>query len=104
MDRDARADSSTAIVEEDDLVKLKINSLRLVACWKWKIDNCETCGICQNEFEQACPACEVPNEKCIPENGKCNHWFHRHCISKWLASLESNGDPPKCPLCRQDWS
>ena len=48
-----------------DILNVSI-SLKLVSFWKWKIDNYEVCGICQNEFEEACPACEVPNESCIP--------------------------------------
>eukprot|EP00834_Sanchytrium_tribonematis_P002207 NODE_63_length_26141_cov_1.022656.p18 type:complete len:179 gc:universal NODE_63_length_26141_cov_1.022656:14673-15209(+) len=62
--------------------------------WEWKLtiakhknnDNVleETCSICLEHYKR--------NEKCIEL--KCNHVFHRACVSHWLQQNNS------CPLCR----
>lgn len=40
-------------------------------------------------------------EKLCPlSNGVCNHFFHLHCIERWLDQGTSGN---KCPMCRQNY-
>ena len=43
----------------------------------------EICVICQEDFEK--------KDKCVKLH--CNHYFHKHCIEKWICIKEF------CPLC-----
>ncbi|KAI6657537.1 Anaphase-promoting complex subunit 11-like [Oopsacas minuta] len=79
---------------------VKIIKWNVVAFWKW-IASEEECGICRFEFEACCPDCRLPGESCPMAEGKCHHYFHLHCIQKWIKNVQSKR---KCPLCRQDWS
>jgi anaphase-promoting complex subunit 11 len=42
----------------------------------------------------------MPGDECIPIEGKCNHYFHLHCILKWTEE----GSSDDCPLCRNKWA
>ena len=35
--------------------------------------------------------------QCTIACGKCNHYFHHHCINKWLKKR------PMCPLDNREW-
>jgi anaphase-promoting complex subunit 11 len=50
-------------------------------------------------FESPCPSCKLPGDDCPPIEGNCSHFFHLHCIYKWL-----NSGNEKCPLDREPWS
>ena len=84
------------------------------------------CGICQISFSRHCCHCTVPSEIRVDEGkivdridigdgtfirsianvhngcslakGICGHYFHFHCIEKWLGVPDASG---KCPMCRQ---
>lgn len=49
-------------------------------------------------FESPCANCKLPGDECPPIEGNCNHFFHLHCIYKWLESGNMN-----CPLDREPW-
>ena len=49
-------------------------------------------------FESPCPSCKIPGDDCPPVEGSCDHYFHLHCIYKWLETNQ------KCPLDRKPWS
>jgi anaphase-promoting complex subunit 11 len=51
-----------------------------------------------NAFEIPCPNCKTPGDDCPPLEGNCGHFFHLHCIYKWLETND------KCPLDRELWS
>ena len=76
-------------------MKVKINKFFLVGNWNWNLDDNEHCTICMNNYECPCPNCKIPGDDCPPIEGNCGHFFHLHCIYKWL---ESGND--KCPLDR----
>ena len=80
-------------------MKVKINKFYLVGNWNWNLDDNEHCTICMNNYECPCPNCKIPGDDCPPIEGNCGHFFHLHCIYKWL---ESGND--KCPLDREPWS
>ncbi len=80
-------------------MKVKINKFHLVGNWNWNLDDNEHCTICMNNYECPCPNCKIPGDDCPPIEGNCGHFFHLHCIYKWL---ESGND--KCPLDREPWS
>lgn len=82
-------------------MKVTIQKVRLVAAWTWNAGD-DACGICRNAFDGCCPDCNIPGDDCPTIWGACKHYFHLHCISKWIAA-----QPPeqqKCPMCRQDWT
>ena len=79
-------------------MKVKLNKMSLVANWSWQLGDNEHCTICMNPFECACPQCKFPGDDCPPIEGKCGHFFHLHCIYKWLDS-----GTDKCPLDREIW-
>ncbi|GHJ88236.1 hypothetical protein NliqN6_4638 [Naganishia liquefaciens] len=60
----------------------------------------EMCGVCQQEFESACPACKVPGDDCPLIWGACKHVFHMHCLLQWLQTPSSK---EQCPLDRRPW-
>jgi anaphase-promoting complex subunit 11 len=59
----------------------------------------ENCTICMTSYESPCPTCKMPGDDCPPIEGSCSHFFHLHCIYKWLESGN-----PNCPLDREPWS
>ncbi|KAI5173275.1 anaphase-promoting complex subunit 11 [Nematocida sp. LUAm3] len=76
-------------------MKIRINSIQAAYSWKWKgLEG--ICGICQQSFEQMCSECSHPLE-CHPALGICKHFYHKHCIMKWISSSNL------CPLCRSEW-
>ena len=79
-------------------MKVKINKLNLVGSWNWNLGDNNNCTICMNPYECPCPGCKIPGDDCPPIEGSCGHFFHLHCIYKWL---DSGND--KCPLDRNPW-
>ncbi|XBW38496.1 hypothetical protein QEN19_004086 [Hanseniaspora menglaensis] len=84
-------------------------------------DENDLCGICQISFNHHCNHCTIKislpskndvnihrqttdiecKEKLCPlSHGVCNHFFHKHCIQRWL---EQGSSGKKCPMCRQDY-
>lgn len=45
------------------------------------------CPICMEEYEEDC---------CITSGTQCDHFFHKHCIIKWMEKHDI------CPICRKD--
>ena len=50
-----------------------------------------------NPFEMPCPNCKYAGDDCALLQGECGHYFHMHCIYKWL---EQNNC---CPYDRRPW-
>jgi anaphase-promoting complex subunit 11 len=71
-------------------MKVKINSWNAVAAWKWDLDDNDACTICMTSYESPCPSCKLPGDDCPPVEGNCSHFFHLHCIYKWLNSGNEN--------------
>ena len=44
----------------------------------------EDCHVCQDKFTKTCAVTRLP----------CKHFYHQHCIGRWLDSNRS------CPTCR----
>ena len=172
-------------------MKVKVNSAKSVAVWKWNID-AELCSICRQAFDASwydspqhiatphalirsfplthspplslnlalppfspltrlspllvlCPSpdCKFPGDDCPPGDlstpfttnlycllspasrrpcltpllslsppcllfslcavfSGCHHWFHMHCIMKWLKTQQEGQE--QCPLCRATWT
>ena len=80
-------------------MNVKMNKLNIVGNWNWDLGDNENCTICMTPYECPCPNCKIPGDDCRPIEGNCNHFFHLHCIYKWL---ESGND--KCPLDREPWA
>ncbi|KAI9350744.1 anaphase-promoting complex subunit Apc11 [Obelidium mucronatum] len=88
-------------------MKVKINSWRGVAVWRWETshgaddgDEDDVCGICRAPFDGCCPDCRVPGDDCSIVIGECKHVFHMHCLFKWIASENSK---QLCPMDRTPW-
>lgn len=67
---------------------------------------CENCAICRCLLAERCMDCndKIANSKdfdklnnCILISGKCKHYFHLHCIERWLSNRNV------CPLCNREW-
>ena len=72
--------------------KFSIKEVKLVSEWSWDVHN-EECVICKNRIDE-------PSIECTEVNtivGRCNHAYHKECISIWL------GTSRKCPLCNVNW-
>lgn len=78
---------------------VKVKSVHLVAKWMWDCKG-DTCGICRQEYEAACPACRVPGDDCPVLTSPCHHTFHLHCITR---ALEKEDGQQECPTCRAPW-
>jgi len=65
---------------------------------KWELGDNENCTICMTSYESPCPNCKIPGDECPPIEGNCGHFFHLHCIYKWLETND------KCPLDREIWT
>ncbi|OBA28379.1 hypothetical protein HANVADRAFT_37341 [Hanseniaspora valbyensis NRRL Y-1626] len=64
-------------------------------------EDSDICGICQISFNHHCNHCHIKLKKLCPlSNGVCNHFFHLHCIERWLEQGTSGS---KCPMCRQNY-
>ena len=64
-------------------------------------ESADTCAICRNDLANLCTKCEAeyPNgNACKVAVGYCQHAFHEHCISAWLANGRRN-----CPLDTSAW-
>lgn len=60
----------------------------------------DVCGICRQAFESTCNACKMPGDECPLIVGKCRHYFHMHCLMRWISTEASGGS---CPMCRTRW-
>ena len=77
-------------------MKVTIDKWTSVASWKWDIGD-HQCTICMNAFEMPCDNCKYAGDDCTLLQGECGHYFHMHCIYKWL---EQNNC---CPYDRKPW-
>ena len=55
-----------------------------------------------------CTNCKFPGDECpaskilifyLKVQGECRHYFHLHCIYKWIKEGKD-----KCPNCRLPWA
>ena len=53
----------------------------------------EVCCICLDEFNDN-------NDENIVYMSKCNHFYHKNCITTWIRS--GNNQSFKCPMCLGD--
>lgn len=63
-------------------------------------DENDVCGICRANYNGTCPTCKIPGDSCPLVIGDCKHFFHYHCIVRWLRTLHSKG---LCPMCRRQF-
>eukprot|EP00935_MAST-01C_sp_MAST-1C-sp1_P000533 g533.t1 len=59
--------------------------------WRYRQDVPEVCMICQIAFEKYD----------VSKNLPCEHFFHKHCIDKWLIKNATGNHPPECPACKK---
>lgn len=52
----------------------------------------------ENHKEQMCPICFDPLMDKVVTSGKCNHYFHRECLTTWLT-VGACSDA--CPICKE---
>jgi hypothetical protein len=83
-------------------VKLTLNSLKVVATWKYSSENQE-CKLCNKNLmipvlinHQDSKFTE-PHEDVVI--GICNHGFHAYCMNKWLEHKNIS-----CPYCKNIWT
>jgi len=67
---------------------IEIKEINLYNEWSWNIHN-DSCPICKINIEDS-----TTNNICI---GKCNHAYHKECISQWIVRRRT------CPLCNCNW-
>ena len=92
---------------EDKKPKITVTSFSPVAIWSY--DTSDTvCQICKNKLTEICIKCSNKSlredkdyktliSQCSVAKGKCQHAFHQHCISSWVA--DNNG----CPIEQTPW-
>lgn len=61
-------------------------------------DENNVCGICRANYNGTCPTCKIPGDSCPLVIGRCKHYFHYHCIIRWLKTPHSKC---LCPMCRR---
>ena len=51
---------------EEKKMKVRIKSYTAPAAWRWDTGTTgqDTCGICQNRYEEACSECPFPGDEC----------------------------------------
>ena len=64
-------------------MRVEIENWLAVATWKWDIP-ADACTICMNQFEEPCTRCKFGGDDCPMVEGECGHFFHIHCIQRWL--------------------
>lgn len=82
---------------ETQTPRIVIKDTSLFGTWQWdcKYDNCP---ICRCGLTTNCIVCSSENNcNCNIVRGKCGHYFHYHCIIKWLNTRHV------CPLCNSNW-
>nr|CAD60607.1 unnamed protein product [Podospora anserina] len=81
-------------------MKVKIKRWNAVATWRWDLPEDDLCGICQNPFDNTCPACKYPGDDCIlcEFHTACGYQRNGHCILEWMKQDSAKG---QCPMCRQ---
>lgn len=81
--------------------KIEIINWNPVSMWRFKSAE-EECPICKSKFEEPCLSCSNDHVKgdieCHVTRGRCNHAYHKHCISRWL---EKN---TLCPICNTPYN
>lgn len=55
----------------------------------------------EKEKEKICSICLCDETEVDVELVHCSHEFHRHCISRWIATCAETKRPPTCPYCTQ---
>merc|ERR1712088_351785 len=100
----SRVSSRTYRVDNNKkTMKYTIKKYTALATWHWNIpdrDN-KDCPICRQVYDAPCATskCRFPGDDCPIVFGKCQHYFHLHCIHSWNKEQNS----PTCPLCRAPW-
>lgn len=83
--------------------KIELVSWSPMGVWSYNIQTDE-CQICKMLFVQLCIECSETNVKgeisCLISQGQCGHYFHKHCIDKYIASSKA----PICPICITPYS
>lgn len=90
------------VVASEDKIKPVFEMLHWapLAVWSWNIKE-DTCTICRNNIMDMCIECSTNNRDgtmCHLSKGTCGHYFHHHCVDKWVQSQTI------CPNCTQLWS
>lgn len=78
--------------------RVTIDSLNIVATWKFKVEN-KNCPLCRNNLMAPTQA-DIDNKdiKNVIKVGKCKHAYHSVCIDKWLKNSNVS-----CVTCKTEW-
>ena len=84
---------------EKPKITLSVDSLNVVATWKYDVEN-DMCALCHQDL--MIPTQRSIRDKVINGNvtiGKCKHGFHEDCIERWIK----NGNI-SCTVCNTTWN
>lgn len=84
--------------QREDVLSWKIDKCQFVYLFNWQKGQ-ESCAICKNSLSDPCSDCQTRDsfEDCTVVKGVCGHYFHLHCIGKWIAKVRT------CPVCNNPW-
>ncbi|CAL9735341.1 hypothetical protein MOSE0_H03686 [Monosporozyma servazzii] len=85
-------------VQQEDLDSIDCSTDGLEDQFDYDDDENNVCGICRANYNGTCPTCKIPGDSCPLVIGKCKHYFHYHCIIRWLKTPHSKC---LCPMCRR---
>ncbi|GMR52693.1 hypothetical protein PMAYCL1PPCAC_22888 [Pristionchus mayeri] len=85
--------------EKEEKKFFELKKFTGMATWSWDIAT-DICAICRNYIPDPCIECQASSdsEECTVAWGTCNHSYHFHCISRWIAKH------PVCPLDHSEWN
>jgi hypothetical protein len=78
--------------------KFKINSIKVISTWCYKLDKNIDCTICRTNLNLNSIYAQEKGTDSYVVSGMCGHSYHYECIDPWIKTNSH------CPICSNKWA